>query len=103
MNFVMANSADRDQIAFSVFPSSRVRLFVMQFQVSRVGPVPFIVGPIAISASIPVATKNFPFDCIRDAPVMFGTLPVRLKQINSNLEVRAARILRYDRPSVFGS
>ena len=80
----MTARTEGDEVVFRIFAFHGVRLHVMQFEVPRIGPVPFGVTPTASRAVIVVPPQNGPPDGVGYLSIVLGALPVPFKHINTN-------------------
>jgi hypothetical protein len=78
MHLVMTNVTERFQILLYVSAALGMVLDVVQFEMPRVGGIPFLVGPTAPFTLVSVPTKYLPPHIVGDVPVMFRTLTIAL-------------------------
>ena len=72
----------------------------MQFQMTGIGSVPFVVRPFADRTPIFITPKNLSFDRIWDSAVMLRALPIRLQKVDPHFKTRAAGVPSDDGPAV---
>jgi hypothetical protein len=74
----MTNIAERLQVFFYVPSALRVVLDMVQFEMPRIGGIPFLVGPTAPFTLVSVPTKYLSSHVVGNEPVMFRTLTIAL-------------------------
>jgi hypothetical protein len=74
----MAHSTESFQILVDILSAFGVRFHVVQLKVSGIGRVPFVVRPVTVAAHVYIAPQHLATDIIRNMPVMFRALPIRL-------------------------
>lgn len=103
MALVMANCAERNEVLLDVFASGDMMFDVVQFQMPRVGRIPFITRPSTLLALVPISTQYLPPSIVGNPPIMFRALPVGLQHVDSDAQIRPSRVSGSNRPAMFCS
>lgn len=78
MQLVVTDRAEGFQVFGNVLPALGMVFDVMQFQMSGIRRIPFVMRPAAIFAFVFVTSQNFAADIVGNVPVMFRALTICL-------------------------
>lgn len=103
MDHVMATCAKSYEICFIVCATQCMSFYMVNFQMTGIGLVPFSFIPTAFRTRVLIAPQNVAPDFIWNDSVMCWALPIGLKNVNAYVKFRLPGGLSYDWPSLFRS